>query len=252
MGVLSRAIGGAAKGAVTHFKQLGEERRRERLQKDSREYDQIEWERRNKSNRSYTEGQRDIQNERTEGLYNERLKETRENSEEITKGKREHTAKLLEEKHTYDAGVANSWWGSGSQKNFNAELKLLADRAYGDKYQETEDEVHKNSQEWRDGRTKYINKVKNELVDGGYKTIFDWEQRDEKPETGTPPPTPTSQTTVKPKTENMSSEREDILIQGAVTKIRKLISEQDYKVTDGDRRWFFEKFKIPLEDAFKK
>ena len=192
MGVLSRAIGGAAKGAVTHFKQMGEEQRQARLRKDSREYDQLEWDRRNKSTRSYTEGQRDIQNEYTETVYQEHLKESRENKAKITEGEREHAAKLLREKHTYDAGVANSWWGSGSQKKFNEELKLLADRAYGDEYRETEDEVHKNSQEWRDDRTKYINKVKNELVEGGYKTIFDWEQQDSKPKTDTPTPTGTN------------------------------------------------------------
>jgi hypothetical protein len=96
-------------------------------------------------------------------------------------------------RHLRDTGVRNSWWGSGSQKNFNAELGNLADREFGKTYDDTEEE-NLTIKEWRDAKAKYISEVENELLTGDHKTIFDWKQWKNKPETSTPTP----QTTIEP------------------------------------------------------
>jgi hypothetical protein len=95
-------------------------------------------------------------------------------------------------RHLRDTGVRNSWWGSGSQKNFNAELGNLADREFGKTYDDTEEE-NLTIKEWRDAKAKYISEVENELLTGDHKTIFDWKQWKNKPETSTPTP----QTTIE-------------------------------------------------------
>jgi len=203
-GILSKFIGGAATAGAKLYEQEAKTKR-----------EQLLWELRTKETRAYNEGQRDenrafnidqanikmlSEQDREDELDLEtedmRLLKLKEQAE-IRKNTRlqniEDQKDSEQRRHLRDTGVRNSWWGSGSQKNFNAELRNLADREFGKTYDDTEEE-NLTIKEWRDAKAKYISEVENELLTGDHKTIFDWKQWKNKPETSTPPP----QTTIEP------------------------------------------------------
>ena len=208
-GILSKFIGGAATAGAKLYEQEAKTKRQQLL-----------WELRTKETRAYNEGQRDedrafnIDQANIKMLSNQdredeldletedmRLLNLKEKAE-IRKNTRlqniKDQEKLQDRRWERDALVKTNFGGYGSQEKFDARIEKLADIKFGDKFDSLSESTYKDltgkviedSNHWLKARSEYMSKVKNEIIDKGYKTIADWEQRDRKPKTGTPLPNP--------------------------------------------------------------
>jgi hypothetical protein len=211
MGILSRGLQGFAQGAGDYMKaELKDEmsergwlRRQAYLEKQralARDESRVFDAEKAKIERFRKEDREDELDLETEDMRLLKLKE----QAEIKKNTRLQDIKdrkdLQDRKWQHDALVKTNFGGYGSQEKFDARIEKLADIEFGDKFDSLSESTYKDltgkviedSNHWLKARSEYMSKVKNEIIDGGYKTITDWEQRDRKPKTGTPTPTGTT------------------------------------------------------------
>lgn len=200
-GILSKFIGGAATAGAKLYEREAWAKRQQLL-----------WELRTKETRDYNEGLRD--ESRAFTAEKAKLERFRKEDEEDRKDLEAEDMRLLKleeqaeiRKNTrlqniedrkmlqtrgweHDALVKTNFGGYGSQEKFDARIEKLADIEFGDKFDPLSESMYEDSDQWLKARSEYMSKVKNEIIDGGYETIADWEQRGRKP-------TPTLQTAIE-------------------------------------------------------